>query len=90
LPVTQADELMSVGFIFLYSSAIQAISVEDVPISGAGTFCEGLIKSLLISSCANLLVIFSISFLSQSILYFSSWTKHPLQRPLWSKVIPKG
>ena len=38
LPVTHAEEFISVGLIFLYSSAIQAISSDDVPISGAGTF----------------------------------------------------
>ena len=62
LPVTHAAALMSEGLIFLYSSAIHAISADEVPISGAGTFIAGLIKSLFISSCANLLVIFSISF----------------------------
>ena len=49
-PVTQATAFISVGLIFLYSSAIHAISSDEVPISGAGTFCEGLIRSLLINS----------------------------------------
>ena len=41
LPVTQAEALMSVVFIRRYWSAIQAISRSPVPMSGAGTFCEG-------------------------------------------------
>ena len=69
---------MSVGDIFLYSSAIHAISLDEVPISGAGTFCEGLIRSLLISSCANLLVIFSISFSVHSLGFILS---PPLEPP---------
>ena len=50
LPVTQAMPLMSVVFIRLYWSAIHAISRSPVPMSGAGTFCAGLIMSRLISS----------------------------------------
>ena len=38
LPVTQAEALMSVVFIRLYWSTIQAISRSPVPMSGAGTF----------------------------------------------------
>ena len=49
LPVTHAAPLISLGCIFLYSSAIHAISLEDEPISGAGTFIDGLIRSRFIS-----------------------------------------
>ena len=49
-PVTQALALMSVVFIRAYWSAIQAISRSPVPMSGAGTFCAGWIRSRLISS----------------------------------------
>ena len=50
LPVTQAEALMSVVFIRLYWSTIQAISRSPVPMSGAGTFWLGLIRSRLASS----------------------------------------
>jgi hypothetical protein len=40
-PVTQALAVISDGFKRLYSSAIHAISFSPLPISGAGTFCEG-------------------------------------------------
>ena len=60
-PVTHALPLISLGCNFWYSSAIHAISLSEVPKSGAGTFWLGLIRSLLMSSCANLLVILAIS-----------------------------
>ena len=47
LPVTQAEALMSVVFIRRYWSTIQAISRSPVPMSGAGTFWLGLIRSRL-------------------------------------------
>ncbi len=50
LPVTQAAALMSVVFIRRYWSTIHAISRSPVPMSGAGTFWAGLIRSRLHSS----------------------------------------
>ena len=50
LPVTQARALMSVVFMRAYWSAIHAISRSPVPMSGAGTFWAGLIRSRLASS----------------------------------------
>ena len=61
LPVTQAEALMSVVFIRRYWSTIQAISRSPVPMSGAGTFWLGLIRSRLQSSKAKRRVISSIS-----------------------------
>ena len=61
LPVTQAEALMSVVFIRRYWSTIQAISRSPVPMSGAGTFWLGLIRSRLQSSKAKRRVICSIS-----------------------------
>ena len=50
LPVTQALPSMSVVCMRLYWSAIHAISRSPVPMSGAGTFCEGWIRSRLANS----------------------------------------
>ena len=61
MPVTHAKALISCGFNLLYSSAIQAISLFPVPISGAGTFRLGDIRPLLTSSSVKRLVIFSRS-----------------------------
>ena len=61
LPVTQAEPLMSVVFIRRYWSAIHAISRSPVPMSGAGTFCDGLMRSRLQSSNAKRRVMSSSS-----------------------------
>ena len=77
-PVTQAHALRSVGFSLRNSSAIHAISRSPVPTSGAGTFWDGCIKSLLANSWVNRLVILSSS---SSDHFFILIIRPPLEPP---------
>lgn len=63
LPVMQAEALrLPKPMVLEKVSAIQAISLSPVPMSGAGTSSPGPRKPFLASSMANLLVILSSSF----------------------------